>query len=74
MTGEGTATYPGGEVYEGAFVAGKREGLGKLTYKKGEVSEGVWKNGILMGPAPAPGTGPEMQTPPASTGSTGSGG
>jgi len=64
IEGVGKATYPGGDTYEGAFVAGKREGQGKLTYKAGQVSDGVWKNGMLTAPTPAaPAEG--TVTPPA---------
>jgi hypothetical protein len=38
-------------VYEGQFVAGKRQGQGILRYKTGEETAGEWTNGILTGPA-----------------------
>ena len=31
-----------GDVYEGEFYDGKREGLGKIIYANGEVYEGEW--------------------------------
>ena len=51
MDGTGTATYANGDVYEGEFAAGKRQGEGVLRYAAGEVAEGVWENGILKTPA-----------------------
>ena len=60
------ATYPEGDVYEGMFKAGKREGQGKLTYKKGgEVAEGIWQNGILT--APPEGAAEAAPAEPATT-------
>ena len=54
MHGIGKATYPTGDIYEGGFAKGKRQGPGKLTYKTGEISEGVWENGVLTAPLAAP--------------------
>jgi MORN repeat len=45
-------------VYDGAFQAGRRQGMGKLTYATGQVVSGDWFQGILRTPdveaAPAP--------------------
>ena len=35
-TGKGTATYPNGDIYDGEFVEGVRQGKGKYTYGTGE--------------------------------------
>jgi MORN repeat len=61
------ATYPEGDVYEGLFKAGKREGQGKLTYASGEVAEGVWQNGILTAPPEAPADGEAPAAPAEGT-------
>jgi hypothetical protein len=53
IDGQGIATYPSGEVYEGAFVGGEREGQGKLTYFADQISEGIWQKGRLLTPNPA---------------------
>ena len=39
-TGFATATYPDGEIYEGYFVEGKREGKGTYRYINGDVYTG----------------------------------
>ena len=41
------ATYASGDVYEGNFVNGKRQGQGTLRYNTGEVATGLWENGAL---------------------------
>ena len=47
------ATYANGDVYEGSFVAGKRQGQGELRYKTGQQAVWEWTNGILTAPAEA---------------------
>ena len=48
MTGFGRATYSNGDVYEGSFVKGKRQGEGKMTFSNGDTSKGTWQNGDLV--------------------------
>ncbi len=36
FTGKGVATYPNGDVYDGEFSQGVRQGKGKYTYGQGE--------------------------------------
>ena len=52
--GEGTFTYACGPFlrYEGSFVAGKKNGHGKLTYRVGEAIseiEGNWSKNLTKG-------------------------
>merc|ERR1712098_257436 len=53
--GNGTFMYPGGEVYEGEWKDGKRNGKGKMTYGQSsrriihEVYEGDWEDGKRNG-------------------------
>jgi hypothetical protein len=42
-TGFATATYPDGEIYEGDFIEGIREGNGIYRYITGDVYSGQWK-------------------------------
>lgn len=42
-TGKAVATYPNGEIYDGEYVNGIREGKGNYTYLNGDVYEGDWK-------------------------------
>jgi hypothetical protein len=46
----GTKTYPGNCIEEGAFEAlgGRLNGQGKRTYDDGRVEEGMFKNGKLV--------------------------
>ena len=44
-TGAGTATYANGDIYEGMFVRGKRQGEGTIRYASGEERSGTWKTG-----------------------------
>ena len=48
-TGNGTATYPNGETYEGEFKDGLRDGHGKYTYVNGDVYEGDWVENFKHG-------------------------
>lgn len=41
--GFGIERYKSGDVYEGEFKFGKKDGKGKYTYKDGRVLEGIWK-------------------------------
>jgi hypothetical protein len=45
MTGHGIYKYFNGDVYEGKFQDGWRNGFGKMTYANGELYEGEWKKG-----------------------------
>ncbi len=66
ISGIGRADYPNGDSYEGSFLAGKRDGAGKLTYAKNkDVSEGMWKAGVMVGPLPPV---PEIPAAPAPEG------
>ena len=47
ISGTGTATYVNGDVYEGTFRAGKRQGDGTMRYASGEEASGDWDNGAL---------------------------
>ena len=38
-TGKGVAVYPNGDIYDGDFVDGVREGKGKYTYAGGETPD-----------------------------------
>ncbi|MBF21427.1 MAG: 2-isopropylmalate synthase, partial [Marinovum sp.] len=44
----GVATYANGDVYEGNFVKGKRQGEGTITFATGQEQTGEWKNGALV--------------------------
>mmetsp|Transcript_16450 Transcript_16450/g.14139 ORF Transcript_16450/g.14139 Transcript_16450/m.14139 type:complete len:83 (-) Transcript_16450:631-879(-) len=44
FSGQGTATYPNLEMYEGGFEDGKRNGKGKYSYATGDAYEGEWKD------------------------------
>ena len=65
IDGTGIATYPNGDVYEGNFTAGKRQGQGTMRYATGEVATGTWTDGALKEAAPVPAEG--TATPPATT-------
>jgi len=41
------ATYGNGDVYEGTFLAGKRQGEGTMRYAGGEEKSGTWEDGVL---------------------------
>lgn len=41
--GLGIEKYKNGDVYEGEFKYGKKDGKGKYTYKDGRILEGIWK-------------------------------
>lgn len=34
--------------WQGDFVMGKKEGLGKMTFSNGEVQEGNWKADVFI--------------------------
>ena len=38
-----------GEVYEGQFINGKRQGIGKYFYKNGDIYEGYWMDDMRNG-------------------------
>ena len=40
--------YHFGDVYEGDFVEGLREGIGKYTNSRGDVVQGRWRKDILI--------------------------
>ncbi len=42
-TGVATATYPNGEIYEGSYVEGIREGDGTYRFLNGNVYSGKWR-------------------------------
>ncbi len=41
------ATYLNGDVYEGNFLRGKRQGNGTMRYATGEEASGNWTDGAL---------------------------
>jgi len=41
------ATYANGDVYEGSFRSGKRQGAGTMRYSDGQETSGTWENGAL---------------------------
>jgi hypothetical protein len=43
------ATYTNGDVYEGMFRAGKRQGEGTMRYASGQEASGTWEDGALSG-------------------------
>ena len=48
--GQGTCEYENGDVYEGEWVAGKRQGQGKCTFfVTADVYEGAWSNDAIEG-------------------------
>lgn len=50
FTGQGTATYENGDIYEGDFLDGIREGRGTYRYDKaGHKYEGEWKENVKQG-------------------------
>ena len=44
VNGKGKYVYANGDIYEGDFVNGKREGQGTYTNKYGNYYTGEWKN------------------------------
>ena len=49
MTGEGTYTYASGDVYNGAFVDGKKHGQGSYLFKASQSTfMGRWENGAFV--------------------------
>ena len=70
--GNGVATYPNGDIYDGDFLDGIREGRGTYRYgKSGDIYDGEWiknlKHGIgkmiyiMKGPEPKEGEKPEKR-------------
>ncbi|MEO0922346.1 MAG: 2-isopropylmalate synthase, partial [Pseudomonadota bacterium] len=47
ISGVGTATYTNGDIYEGNFLKGKRQGKGTMRYASGEEASGRWEDGAL---------------------------
>jgi hypothetical protein len=46
---EGTETLPNGDVFEGSFSKGRRDGMGVLKLQNGRVTKrGVWKGEHLL--------------------------
>ena len=41
-------TYSNGDVYEGQFVKGKRQGEGTIKFSSGKEATGEWQNGALV--------------------------
>ena len=49
-TGKAQVQYPNGDVYEGNFINGVREGKGIMTYaEQGTKYDGEWKNNLKEG-------------------------
>ena len=59
------ASYANGDLYEGSFVAGKRQGAGVMRYASGRVTEGEWRDDRLEEEANAPAAAAEGSAPPA---------
>ena len=49
MNGYGKYTYSNGQIYEGNYKDGVKEGLGKLIYPNNKIYEGEFKNGKPQG-------------------------
>ena len=49
LIGQKKKTYKNGDVYEGSFVNGKREGKGTYIFKNGDKYEGDFKGGMKDG-------------------------
>ena len=47
MHGPGIARYANGDVYEGNFFAGRRQGQGSMKYATGSIENGLWTEGEL---------------------------
>src|SRR5690606_37383406 len=62
---KGVASYANGDVYEGSFVAGKRQGAGVMRYASGRVTEGEWRDDQLKEDANAPAAAAEGSALPA---------
>ncbi|MEH6751525.1 MAG: 2-isopropylmalate synthase, partial [Paracoccaceae bacterium] len=63
--GRGTATYAYGDVYEGMFSAGRRQGEGTMRYATGQEVTGVWQNGTPPGADGADDAAPAAEETPA---------
>ena len=50
------ATYANGDVYEGTFLNGRRQGEGTMRYATGQTETGEWRDGALATPVEAPAT------------------
>ena len=48
ITGVGVATYANGDVYQGSFVKGKRQGRGTIKFASGDSASGKWNDGALV--------------------------
>ena len=50
FTGQGTATYDNGDIYQGEYIDGKRQGNGIYRYEKTKhVYEGEWYENVKQG-------------------------
>ena len=49
FTGKGVATYTNGDVFDGEFVDGKKQGPGKYTHLDGAVYEGAYDADVRSG-------------------------
>ncbi len=65
IKGQGTARYPNGSVYTGAFDKGQPQGRGKITFADGGTYDGDWVMGKMTGQGPRP-TRTARATPAAS--------
>ncbi|MEM7711628.1 MAG: 2-isopropylmalate synthase, partial [Pseudomonadota bacterium] len=66
--------YANGDVYEGSFVAGRRQGPGTMRYATGRVETGDWTAGALAdgeGTAEVETVTPTVDADPVPTGNDG---
>ena len=49
LSGKGTLQWSNGDIYEGDFKEGFREGLGKLVEASGRTYEGSWVRSLRQG-------------------------
>ena len=65
MSGQGVARYANGDVYDGSFVRGRRQGPGTMRYANGQEASGDWADGAIL-TRDIPATETPAETAPAS--------
>lgn len=48
--GEGKYFHKNGQIYEGQWIKGEKEGRGKMIFSNGDVHEGSYRKGLRHGP------------------------